>query len=348
MNLICGRYPQVFDPAVLSKLAKAATPAFDQLAKIEDTLNQRFVGMEEPIRAVILSVACGEPLLLVGPPGTAKSRLIRAFCGQLGLVNDQDPGDDHPLYFEYLLTPFTEPGELFGFYNIAAARQNRLVRDDEGMMQNARVVYLDEVFNGSSAILNAILAFLNERIFHDRGLRKRVAMESLFAATNHIPDSPELLAIFDRFVLRCHLDNVPSTTSDVSSLVHTGWQETFADHSSAQTYPDLLDSLKKFRETVSALSTKEMLTPKTEDPFYLALTQLIQHARQYDLSAMSNRRIIKMTFIMMVHRLYAAVRGGDIGPALTMGKAELGLLPRYFLDRYDEEAVLKMQRTAIR
>jgi len=338
----------VFDPAVLSKLAKASRGAFEQLITIENALNQRFVGLEDAIRAVILSAACGEPLLLVGPPGTAKSRLIRAFCSMLGLVNEQDPGEDHPKYFEYLLTPFTEPGELFGFYNIAAARQNRLVRDDEGMMQNAQVVYLDEVFNGSSAILNAILAFLNERIFHDRGQRKRVAMESLFAATNHIPDSTELLAIYDRFVLRCQLDNTAATTADISELVHTGWLETFSDKSEQEVFPLLLDNLGKFRETIRGLTTKKILVPNTEDPFYQGLTQLVQHARQYDLSAMSNRRIVKITYVMMVHRLYEAVRGGEIGPALTLGKNELNLLPRYFLDRFDEEAMQKMLRTAVR
>lgn len=337
----------MFDPVTLAKLAKSSAPMFESLAHIEDNLNSRFVGLSEPIRALVLAVACGEPLLLIGPPGTAKSRLIRAFCGKVGLINADNPEADHPLYFEYLLTPFTEPGELFGFYNIAQARQNNLVRDEEGMMQNARVVYLDEVFNGSSAILNAILAFLNERIFHDRGQRKRVAMESLFAATNHLPEAPELMAIFDRFVLRCHLSNVPSTTSDISSLVRAGWAETFTIHSGQETYPNLLDQLQAFREKVRALSTKKILQPKTEDPYYMALTQLVQHARQYDLSPMSNRRIVKMTYIMMVHCIYDAVRNGEIPATLAMGRNELNLLPRFFLDRYDEEVVLKMERTAL-
>lgn len=337
----------MFDPEILAKLASAATPQFEALAQIEDELNSRFVGLREPIRALVLAVACGEPLLLIGPPGTAKSRLIRAFCGKVGLIDEDDPSADHPQYFEYLLTPFTEPGELFGFYNIAQARENKLVRDDQGMMQNARVVYLDEVFNGSSAILNSILAFLNERIFHDRGQRKQVAMESLFAATNHLPDAPELKAIFDRFVLRCHLTNIPATASDLAALVKAGWTETFSSRKQQTRYPQLLDQLAQLREKIRNLSTRKILLPRTEDPFYLGLTQLVQHARQYELSPMSNRRIVKMTYIMMIHCLYEAARKGQVPATLSMGRAELALLPRYFLDRYDEEVTLKMERTAL-
>ncbi len=337
----------MFDPEILAKLAAAATPQFEALAQIENELNSRFVGLREPIRALVLAVACGEPLLLIGPPGTAKSRLIRAFCGKVGLIDEDDPSANHPHYFEYLLTPFTEPGELFGFYNIAQARENKLVRDDEGMMQNARVVYLDEVFNGSSAILNTILAFLNERIFHDRGSRKQVAMESLFAATNHLPDAPELKAIFDRFVLRCHLANIPATTADLSALIKAGWSETFASRKQQTRYPELLDQLAQLREKIRSLSTRKILVPRAEDPFYLGLTQLVQHARQYDLSPMSNRRIVKMTYIMMIHCLYEAARSGEKPTSLAMGRAELALLPRYFLDRYDEEVMLKMERTAL-
>lgn len=338
----------MFDPVVMAKLAKASNSSFVQLQRIEDILNLRFVGLEKTVRGLILAVACGEPLLLIGPPGTAKSRLIRAFCGLLDLLNVAEPSLDHPHYFEYLLTPFTEPGELFGFYNIAAARQNRLVRDDEGMMQNSRVVYLDEIFNGSSAILNTILAFLNERVFHDRGLRKKVSMECLFAASNHIPESPELVAIFDRFILRSYLENVPATTPEISALVQRGWNETYSKLDSDETFPDLLDQLRSFRVTIQALTSKKILQPLTDHPFYAGLTQLVQHARQYDLSQMSNRRLVKMTYIMLVHRLYEAVRSGDTGSSLALGRAELALLPHYFLDRFDDEVILKMERTNIR
>ena len=335
----------MFDPAILAKLVDASRQPFARLIAIEDQLNRRFHDLREPIRALILSVASGEPLLLIGPPGTAKSRLIRAFCGLIGLLDEDNPDVDHPDYFEYLLTPFTEPGELFGFYNIAAARESRLVRDEAGMMQNARVIYLDEVFNGSSAILNSILAFLNERIFHDRGLRKRVAMQCLFAATNRIPETPDLRAIFDRFVLRCRLDNVPSNVAPISKLLTSGWRETFSRKENSGTKTQVLDQMERFREGIRTLTSQGLLLPQQDHPFHRGLTQLIHHARQYDLSDMSNRRLVKMTYIMLVHCVYEAVLEEKTSEQISMGAAELQLLPRYFLDRYDEEAVRKMKRT---
>lgn len=106
----------MFDSQQIRKIGQAHEQPLRTMAKIEEELNERFVDFEMPIRALILFVISGEPLLLVGPPGTAKSRLIRAFSGMLGLLDENHPERDHPGYFEYLLTPFTEPGELFGFF----------------------------------------------------------------------------------------------------------------------------------------------------------------------------------------------------------------------------------------
>lgn len=336
----------MFDPEILALLARANQKTFEKLARVEVTLNERFAGLQEPIRALVLSVASGEPLLLIGPPGTAKSKLIRAFCGLIGLIKENDPEADHPDYFEYLLTPFTEPGELFGFYNIAAARESRLEREDAGMMQNAKVVYLDEVFNGSSAILNSILAFINERIFHDRGVRKPVAMQALFAATNQIPETSDLRAVFDRFVLRCPVENVDAHVNPIGDLVRTGWRETYGSRPATEDFDDLLDGLLSFRRAVGELTTKGRLVPHEGAPVYSGLAQLVQHARQYDLSRMSNRRVVKLTLIMLVHAIYEAVRRDNFKD-IKLGEAELQLLPRFFLDRIDEEAVQKMRRVVL-
>ncbi len=183
----------MFAPKVLNDLATRHAAAFKSLHEIEVALNQRFYQMSDAVGALVLAVASGEPLLLIGDPGTAKSRLIRVFCGMVGVLDLDNLSDRKEDYFEYLLTPFTEPGELFGYYDITKAQQGQgLHRDTRMMMQKARVVYLDEIFNASSAILNTLLAFMNERYFHDRGDRIKVALECLFAATNFISDAPEV------------------------------------------------------------------------------------------------------------------------------------------------------------
>lgn len=340
----------MFDPKIIQKLAQKHSGAFQTLNQIEVNLNNRFAGLELPIRALVLSVASGEPLLLIGPPGTAKSRLIRAFCGLIGLLNENDPSESHEGYFEYLLTPFTEPGELFGFYNIGKAmKDGELKRIEDGMMQQAKVVYLDEVFNGSSAILNSILAFLNERIFHDRGSRKKVAMQCLFAATNQVPDTAELRAVFDRFVLRCQVDNIEANADSIGELLEAGWRETYSSRSENPAYfSQLLEEMVAFRQTIRDFTTRGYLKPQPNHNFYKNLAQLVHHARQYELSEMSNRRLVKMTQIMLIHAIYEAVREKKTNAPISLGTAELQLLPRYFLDHMEEETARKLERLVFR
>ncbi|NJN15470.1 MAG: AAA domain-containing protein [Oscillochloris sp.] len=340
----------MFDPAAIRTLAHNHEAVLRDLVYVEQQLNQHFHDMSAVIRALILAVASDSPLLLIGKPGTAKSRIIRVFCGLVGVldlaeIDKPDNRDDR--YFEYLLTPFTEPSELFGYYDIAKAKEGRMERIEDNMMQRAEVVYLDEVFNASSAILNTLLAFMNERYFHDRGKRKPVKLKSLFAATNHVPDSAELLAVYDRFVLRCHVENAEPEPDDIAKLLRAGWQTTYSDSlASLQPRPKLLDGLESFRTAIRARSAD--LAPKTAHGFYGNLAALVRHARIHRLSEVSNRRLVKMSHIMLIDRMYQAVVEGHLRTAtpIELGERQLRLFPEYFLDHFiqpgDKEQAAKM------
>ncbi len=338
----------MFNPKVLHKLAVEHRETFLYLARVETILNDRFADLDAAVGGLCLAAAGGEPFLLIGSPGTGKSRLVRAFCGLMGLLNEDDPEQDNRLYFEYLLTPFTEPGELFGFYDIEKAMKGgKLERPKDGMMQHSRVVYLDEVFNGSSAILNSLLAFMNERLFHDRNERRRVPMQCLFAATNHVPEAPEMRAIFDRFLLRCHVFNLEAKTDKLGLLMRKGWHETYSRREQDKGFAGLLDRLEAFRTRVMAYTTAGHLAPDPAHDFYKALTRQVHFARQYELSEMSNRRLVKLSHLMLIHRIYEAVKKDEVGKVeLTLGPAQLELLPLYFLDRADEEMIQKMVSAA--
>jgi MoxR-like ATPase len=170
-----------------------------RLQEAARVMSTHFLDKEEVIRLMLISLVAGEHLLLVGPPGTAKSAMVRMFSR---LVDSK--------YFEYLLTRFTEPNELFGPVDIKAFREGTYTRRTETMLPEAEVVFLDEIFRSNSAILNSLLTILNERRFANGSKIMNVPLLSMFGASNEVPNDDNLSAIFDRFLLRVVSDNLDS------------------------------------------------------------------------------------------------------------------------------------------
>src|SRR5258708_28063000 len=161
-----------------------------RLEKLARALESRFLGKDEAIRLLVITAMAGEHAVLIGPPGTAKSALIRTFARLM-----------QARYFEYLLTRFTEPNEIFGPVDIAAFREGRYERRTEGMLPDAEIVFLDEVFKSNSAILNALLTLLNERRYTSGGQIVRCPLLTAFGASNEGPGDETLTAIYDPFIL---------------------------------------------------------------------------------------------------------------------------------------------------
>lgn len=185
--------------------AAARELSFEELAERAQDLRQRinrfrlalgryFVAKQPLIDLMTVCAVAHEPLLLVGPPGTAKSELVLKFKEALGIPDEE--------YFEYMLTRFTEPSEILGPIDINLLRKGRYIRRERGKLPTARLVFLDEIFKSNSAILNTLLTIINERKFYQDGVPQPVALEVLFAATNEIPKHSELAALKDRFCLK--------------------------------------------------------------------------------------------------------------------------------------------------
>src|SRR5207248_11697032 len=169
-------------------------------ANFRTSLGRFFVHKQELIDLMLVAAVAQEPLLLVGPPGTAKSDLVLKFKDALGLA-DED-------YFEYMLTRFTEPSEIIGPIDINQLRDGRYVRREQGKLPTARLAFLDEIFKSNSAILNILLTIINERKFYQDGVPQPVRLRVLFAATNEIPEQAELAALKDRFCLKAESRSV--------------------------------------------------------------------------------------------------------------------------------------------
>jgi MoxR-like ATPase len=170
-----------------------------KVREVGRALDARFLDKGELVRLLLVTLVAGEHMLIVGPPGTAKSAMVR----QLARLVDAR-------YFEYLLTRFSEPNEIFGPIDIKAFREGTYVRRVEAMLPDADIVFLDEIFKSNSAILNSLLSILNERRFFTGSASIRVPLSSLYGATNEVPNDDALGAVFDRFLVRASSENLDS------------------------------------------------------------------------------------------------------------------------------------------
>lgn len=194
---------QLLDQSVRLKARTLVT----RLADVKSEL----AGRDEAVDLVALAALCRENALLIGPPGTAKTYLIERFRQ---LLNVQS--------FSYLLTRFTEPAELFGPMDFRAFRdEGKYKINSTGMLPEAEIAFLDEIFQGSSAILNSLLTVINERRYSSGGEVVQARLVTLLGSSNDIPDDPLLAAFSDRFLLRYRLEYVPDDS--IEEMLNLGW-----------------------------------------------------------------------------------------------------------------------------
>jgi MoxR-like ATPase len=174
-------------------------------------LTERFVDKKEIVELLAVTSVAGENLLLVGPPGTAKSQIVQDFAAAL-----------EGRYFECLLTRFSEPNELFGPVDLARLKEGVVETRTDGMLPDADFAFLDEVFNGNSAILNSLLNVLNERTFRRGRERRKLDLFSVVGASNRLPEDTALRALYDRFLVRARCDAVADASLPL--LFDKGWK----------------------------------------------------------------------------------------------------------------------------
>src|SRR6185437_13265146 len=198
----------------LEELQDEAEELRTRINHFRKSLGRFFVKKQELIDLMVVAAIAQEPLLLVGPPGTAKSDLVLKFKDALG-ISEED-------YFEYMLTRFTEPSEIIGPIDINQLREGRYIRREQGKLPTARLAFLDEIFKSNSAILNILLTIINERKFYQDGVPEPVRLRVLFAATNEVPEQGELAALKDRFCLKAESRSVQE--QHFTELIDAGLQ----------------------------------------------------------------------------------------------------------------------------
>jgi MoxR-like ATPase len=170
----------------------------DQFKTLRDALTERHIERHDEVEIGLVSVLCGYHVVLIGPPGTAKSMLaedlVTAFSGAT--------------LFKYLLTKFTTPEEIFGPWDLSLLKEGTYQRILTGKAPEAHLIFEDEVFKANSAILNAQLTLMNERQFDNGVERVDCPLITMFAASNELPEGEELWALFDRFHFRKRVDYI--------------------------------------------------------------------------------------------------------------------------------------------
>ena len=169
----------------------AAAP-IAKLGEIRDQLNRAFLERAELIDGALAALLSHHHVLLIGPPGTAKSMLADELCARIEGAN----------YFQWLLTRFSTPEELFGAVSLKGLEQDDYRRVTTHKLPEAHIAFLDEIFKANSSILNALLTLINERTFHNGRERIPTPLITMLGASNELPDEEELSALYDRFLFR--------------------------------------------------------------------------------------------------------------------------------------------------
>ena len=256
------------------------------------TATAGLVGREQLAELIVLAAVAQEHLLVIGPPGTGKSAVVRRVAQALG-----------GRYFEYLLGRFTEPSELFGAVDLKKLREGTVETDVTGMLPEADVAFLDEVFLGSTAILNTLLTLLNERRFRRGHTQVQCPLRVCVGAANGLPDDESLAAFGDRFLIHVFVDPLPD--HQLETMLTGGWR---SDHSAVLPEGGLAhhDTLSGFLKEVQLDEARRMLAT--------AVRKLRQAGIQ-----LSDRRIVKTQGLMAAAAVLAGrleATSADLWPLL--------------------------------
>jgi len=170
----------------------------DKLTQLRIELSKMFIQRDLEVDAVLASLISGEPCILVGEPGTAKTKIIETMSK---MINAK--------YFYYLMTRYTEPDEILGPIDIVKLREQGIYeRKIEGRLLTSDIAFLDEIFKTGSATRNILLDIILNKRYINGSRTIPVNMLTLYSASNEVSTDIEDWAFYDRLTIRKFVKSV--------------------------------------------------------------------------------------------------------------------------------------------
>ena len=209
-------------------------------------MNRGIYEKETEISLSLLAALAGESIILLGPPGVAKSMVARQLKNAFR--------DAHS--FEYLMSRFSTPDEIFGPVSIQKLKtSDTYERAVDGYLPTADVVFLDEIWKAGPAIQNTLLTVINEKIFRNGNREMHLPLKLLVAASNELPAKGEgLEALWDRFVIRIESRPIKMEKNFRAMLLEVKSEERRVKNSIAET-TDLFSSSEAVSSSSDTVSS---------------------------------------------------------------------------------------------
>lgn len=223
---------------------KEISEIVSKLQNISSELKDMFVERENVIDNSLKALITGQTVLLIGPPGTAKSALTNELCKRI----------DNGKYFSWLLNRTSDPAEILGPFSIKEMENDKFLRVTTNKLPEAEIVFLDEIFKSNEPTLNILLPLINEKLFYNDGEPIDVPLITLFAASNEFPEEDSLLALYDRMIFRMYVDYIGDVQNKLKmfkSFLNRGQD--------AQVTTVSLEELKKLRRALDDVEISDSI-----------------------------------------------------------------------------------------
>jgi MoxR-like ATPase len=281
-----------------------STPIQEKMVKIGSELKSEYFEREDVVDGCLTAILAKQNVLLVGPPGIAKSALINEACSRITGAE----------WFQWLLSKVTTLEEVLGPMSLKSLENDKFIRIPDHKLPTAHIAFLDEIFKCNSTTLNSLLGIINERVFHNDGQPTKVPLISVFGASNELPaDANELVALYDRFMIRFKLQGIQEEGNFLSMMQGAG------NNGSTQKTTITLDELAQAQEEV-----KLVIVPRSVLESILKIRKDLQKKGFYN----SDRRFKQLLSILQAS---AWLRGSQ-----TVNEDELEIFVHCLWDKPED------------